>query len=275
MGRVNPWISMASEPSQYYDTALAYGAEAALQMKLDGFWYATTINDTWKPAYMNPIRQRPWVAYATFSYANYPNVLQAVIAGTFDAAITAMARASIGYPMLVRYFHEMNIAGTGSTWFNDPTHYIPAWQHIHSLWRAAGNNSPFLWSPNITWQNGATPIGQYYPGDNFVDLVGLDGYRSPLRAQDSFKTLFEPDVATLKSLTTKPIVIAEVGADAWTSGRAAWIAEMFDYLIGEPRVIGLNWWWRDQYTLAGDSLSIGAFVSGVRAWRQKGVAAVL
>ncbi len=77
---------------------------------------------------------------------------------------------------MIRFAHEMN--GTWYPWSGSATAstYVAAWRHIVSLFRADGvTNVQWVWSPNV--QEGSKyPISPYFPGDEWIDYVGLDGY---------------------------------------------------------------------------------------------------
>ena len=77
-----------------------------------------------------------------------------------------------GVVVLWRPFHEMN-----GDWFwwcaKDPAVFAKVWQHMFDYYTKTKGLDNLLWvySPN----HGRSPA-KYYPGDAFVDLVGLDAY---------------------------------------------------------------------------------------------------
>jgi mannan endo-1,4-beta-mannosidase len=77
-----------------------------------------------------------------------------------------------GVVVLWRPFHEMN---GGWFWWGgkDPNAFIKLWRHMFDYFSRTKNLDNLLWvySPNHGEKTTA-----YYPGDRYVDLVGLDAY---------------------------------------------------------------------------------------------------
>src|SRR5919201_465436 len=118
---------------------------------------------------------------------------------------------------------------------NGPSKFIAAWQRIRRIFDAAGaQNAVWVWCPNATnnpdvswnsWRN-------YYPGDKFVDWVGLDGYnwgttQSWSRWQ-SFADIVRPIYRDYGR--KKPIMIAETASAETGGDKAAWIRSLGDGL---------------------------------------------
>ena len=60
---------------------------------------------------------------------------------------------------------------------NSSADYVAMWRHVVSIFRAAGaSNVRWVWSPNIYASRSTTtrPFAAYYPGNAWVDDVGLD-----------------------------------------------------------------------------------------------------
>ena len=66
--------------------------------------------------------------------------------------------------------------------------------------------------------------GPWWPGRNYVDWVGIDGYYR--KASWRFAALFGPTIKVVRTLTSDPILISETGA-ATCAGKAAKIANRF------------------------------------------------
>jgi len=59
---------------------------------------------------------------------------------------------------------------------NHPSQFVQAWQHVHDIFTKLGvTNVTWVWSPNVEY-GGSIPLSELYPGSNYVDWVGIDGY---------------------------------------------------------------------------------------------------
>jgi mannan endo-1,4-beta-mannosidase len=107
--------------------------------------------------------------------------------------------------------------------------YIAMWRHVHDRVMNAGfTNSQIAWVfsvnqeditpawPQLTTCGAASDVTKsIYPGDAYVDWVGIDGYAfctdDTPKPTNSPSATFSGMVNELKSFTTKPISIDEVG----------------------------------------------------------------
>ena len=116
--------------------------------------------------------------------------------------------------------------GTGQT---SASAFVAAWRHIHNLFIQAGaSNVIWVWNPNIINPVPQVQLEPYWPGDAYVDWVGITGY-FPTSGPETFASLYDPTMAEIKKFTTKPIIIAETSVEtgpseisrpctAWSSG---------------------------------------------------------
>lgn len=179
----------------------------------------------------------PLVAWGC-SYSN-----ASVAAGTHDADIVNAIAAlrSYGHPIFLRWEWEMNLnysansrtgcynQGTGP---NDPTadglnspdnlvnpgevpanffspsNFIAAWRHIHQMFQTAGvTNVVWVWNPSNG--TGGPPEADFYPGDAYVDWLGIDAYDS---AGNPTATYLATAYANLSRVTSgKPLLLGETG----------------------------------------------------------------
>ncbi len=131
----------------------------------------------------------------------------AVAGGTDDALITAYADTlkSYGKPVFLRWCWEMNLVESHAD-VGGPSGFVSAWIHIWELFRAAGaTNVSFVWCPAVS---GADPA-PYYPGDAYVDWIGIDGY--DLTGTSTFANLFSGFYQQWAA-HGKPMMVAETGA---------------------------------------------------------------
>jgi beta-mannanase len=130
-----------------------------------------------------------------------------IAAGRFDTYIRRYAAAVKAFelPVVLSFGHEMN--GTWSTWslpHTRPAAFIDAWQRIVSIFRNSG-------AINATWawdiSHGAHPPQEWYPGDTYVDWIGIDGY---MRPGQTFRGQFGKAIAAVRGFAgKKPIFLAE------------------------------------------------------------------
>lgn len=197
-----------------------------------------------------------------------------IVRGDFDSYIWASARmaAAYGKPMFIRFAHEMN--GWWYPWSigmnnNTPADYIAMWRHVVSIFRQAGaNNVLWVWSPNIIGKYGS--FDRFYPGDSWVDWVGLDGYNYPKAPWQSLGQLFGASYSDLSALTNKPMMIAEVSCSEVGGNKAAWIRSGLLQDVPDllPRVRAVVWFDRDKVAEGEYNWSIDSSPSSLAAFQE-------
>ena len=152
--------------------------------------------------------------------------LAAIAAGQADTVVRARAEAVArdGRPLFLRFAHEMN-----ADWYPwdrvAPATFVAAWRHVHALFDAVGaTNVHWVWSPNHrSIPAGANGAERYYPGDDVVDWVGIDGYDRTPAHRTSFSAVFGDAIGALGH--HKPVMIAETATDGASrpESAATWI----------------------------------------------------
>lgn len=92
-----------------------------------------------------------------------------------DNAIATFAKAvhASGKKVMVRYANEMNESQT--PWFTDGETYKQAFIRFANIMRQHAPEVPLIWAPNFWPMNN---VDDYYPGDAYVDYVGVSSYVS-------------------------------------------------------------------------------------------------
>lgn len=197
------------------------------------------------------ITWEPWVPDFTERQPDF--ALARIIGGAHDAYIDMFAESvrAFGEPVTIRLMHEMNGNwypwGTGVNG-NRPGEFVAAWQHVRDRFSALGvTNVTWMWSPNAVYA-GSAPLAPLYPGDGYVDAVGVSNYNWGDYARDGFTTewmtfgqLFDESIAQLRALTARPLWISETGSSDYGGSRAAWLAEAFQEVRLRPDVAGIVW----------------------------------
>jgi beta-mannanase len=94
-------------------------------------------------------------------------------------------------------------------------------------------------------------MSNFYPGDDYVDWVGLDGYNyagSRNMPWYSFRQVFERSYGEVSALApTKPLMLVESGCDESGGNKAAWILSIKDDLKDRfPKVSAFVWFNQDE-----------------------------
>lgn len=175
--------------------------------------------------------------------------------GKYDAYIKKFAQQAkkYGQPVFIRWGHEFNIEGYPWGISNngcDPEIYIKAYRRVHDFFTAAGaGNVKWIWCfmnysyPEDWWNDYVNA----YPGDDYVDWIGIDGYNwgnvQSWSQWQSFKILFRlPSRRIAKLHPTKPIMVAEFGSTEKGGNKAEWINEIIPELeTGSRYIRAINW----------------------------------
>lgn len=145
--------------------------------------------------------------------------------GTYDANMKAVCDVlgTLKSPVTLRWAHEMDDDNGQFIWAGwKPEDYITAYRRMIDICRASAPKITVMWSPL-----GDEGMEKYYPGDEYVDLVGVSVFG--LQAWDqakyggdrSFDDIFAPRYERAAAFG-KPVVVAELGyvgkadyVDAW------------------------------------------------------------
>jgi hypothetical protein len=91
-----------------------------------------------------------------------------------------------------------------------PALYIAAWRHVHDvLADSGGNRVTWVWQETHSYPGTIDPITRLWPGNAYVDMVGLDGYY--YKRTDNFTNIFSTGIEQVRKITKKPIIISEIG----------------------------------------------------------------
>jgi hypothetical protein len=198
--------------------------------------------------------------------------LQAIADGQQDSYLDAYARkiASFGHRVILSFGQEMN--GTWYSWGQghvSPAGFIAAWRHIVVVFhRVASASITWLWDVNCNF-TGHFPVEPWWPGNNYVNLIGLDCYY--VHPADTFASIFKSTIGEIRSFTNKPIFIAETAV-----GPAAGPGKIEDLFSGANNagLIGLLWFdeaqhgglYREDWRLEGNAGALAAFKASARQW---------
>jgi hypothetical protein len=167
----------------------------------------------------------------------------AVTDGLNDAYIKAQADAVRSYakPVVVRLDWEMN-ADWYPAWNEpgvSPTAFIASWQYVYRIFQKEGAaNAAFVWCPTLWNGPGGLSPSAWYPGDRYVDWIGVDAY--PQSAVESY-ILTGPagldDQEAFAAQHGKPMMVAEWAPQLPQPDTAAAIDLLFDFAARYPKTV--------------------------------------
>jgi Glycosyl hydrolase family 26 len=150
-----------------------------------------------------------------------------IAAGGYDSYLRSFANSvrKFGYPVVIGFGHEMN-----ADWYSwgyghsSATTFVAAWRHIVTVFRdEKADNVTWLWTLQAD-EPGTGPINSWWPGAEYVDWVGIDGYY--YQTYDNFFGVFAKTIAQVRALTGLPVLLSEVAVGP-QAGQAVKIPDLF------------------------------------------------
>ena len=180
-----------------------------------------------------------------------------ILKGEYDEHLHAYAKsiADFGHPVLFRLNNEMNTDWCRySAYFTskDTDIYKEVYRYIYGIFEEEGanRNTLWVWNPNgrtfpaFTWNH----MLMYYPGDEYVDIVGMTGYNTGTYYEaygehwESFSSLYGRLYREYGTRFAQPFMLTEFACGVVGGDKVAWVKEMFD-LIGRLDRIKVAIWW--------------------------------
>lgn len=136
-----------------------------------------------------------------------------------DAYLRGFADAArkADVPIFLRFASEMN--GTWTNYSGDPSQYMDTWRMVHDIFEERAPQTAMVWTVlNVPER----PIEDYYPGDEYVDWVGINVYNvryhnGDLKQRSDFEDPLQMiDYVYNRFSRTKPIQLSEYGATHYT-----------------------------------------------------------
>ncbi len=172
--------------------------------------------------------------------------------GIKDEEIRKFARDAkeFGHPFLFRLNNEMNSDWTsysGIINMSDPEIYISNWRRFYDIFKEEGvNNAIWIFNSNdndyppCKWNN----FLAYYPGDDYVQMIGLTGYNTGTYYEHvsgeiwrEFETIYDDLQAKYEPFFSEfPWIITEFGSSSVGGDKVKWIDDMFACINKYPNI---------------------------------------
>ncbi|NHZ71403.1 MAG: hypothetical protein GWP18_07150, partial [Proteobacteria bacterium] len=155
-----------------------------------------------------------------------------------------------GRSVIIAPLQEMN--GSWTPYGCDANNFKTAYRKFVDAFRQAGigeDQVRWAFAPNGWTSPGCGKIADYYPGDGYVDVIGISAYNFGSCVGSGWKSVQSVYSTALNELRTtvnaqKPYLITQTAAPRSSScggSQDAWSRDMFSYLAADPNVVGLVW----------------------------------
>jgi mannan endo-1,4-beta-mannosidase len=189
-----------------------------------------------------------------FEEGDNSDVLYAILNGKHDDFLQLYAEKikEFNHPILFRLNNEMN-----GDWCVYSSYYASkdteifkeVWKYVYEIFEQNEvDNALWVWNPHdisfpdFKWNH----YLNYYPGDEYVDIIGLTGYNTgtyyPGEKWREFNAIYIPLYEEYTTLFKKPLMITEFGSNSVGGDKISWIHEMFD-TMGKFENIKVAIWW--------------------------------
>ncbi|HRI05389.1 MAG TPA: glycosyl hydrolase [Candidatus Dojkabacteria bacterium] len=173
--------------------------------------------------------------------------LEAISVGLHDEYIREWARASraFGSLYILRFGHEQSTFPGEQSWYpwqGRPEAYVKAYQRIVDIFREEGAlNVRYMWNPVMFWPD--TTL-RYYPGDTYVDYLGLTVLNHGADGNPSDRRWKRCDEQYIKQYSVirsidRPVIVVEFGSTERGGLKDEWISECIRMMQDNPRLVGI------------------------------------
>ncbi|KAJ4349407.1 uncharacterized protein N0V89_008022 [Didymosphaeria variabile] len=146
-----------------------------------------------------------------------------------------------GVTVWLRYAHEMNWYATDGTYHGTSPDFVTSWKNIYNAACKDNAKVSCFWSPNQA--GSASDLQPWWPGEEYVDLVGIDCY--PRTGDDtSSNELFDRLYGSFYDAYSKPydlpFAIGETGAG--TGQKEQWLKTLVSQdKTKYPNYVSMSW----------------------------------
>ncbi|PAB58619.1 glycoside hydrolase family 26 protein [Anaeromicrobium sediminis] len=182
------------------------------------------------------------------------SVMYDILKGKYDIFLNSYAKdiKSFKHPIMFRLNNEMNgdwCSYSSYYYSKDPDIFKEVWKYVYRIFQSNGvDNVLWVWNPHdisfpgFKWNH----YLNYYPGDEYVDIVGLTGYNTGTYYRGEkwrgFNEIYIPIYNDYMKHFKKPFMITEFGSNSVGGNKEEWINEMFSS-IKEFKNIKIAIWW--------------------------------
>ncbi|PQE08469.1 glycoside hydrolase family 26 protein [Rutstroemia sp. NJR-2017a BBW] len=243
-GVISNGVAFGFLPSDGYKVSSPAYTMAQINSKLGAKastygWYAQITSSTFSGSQLLQRLDDVVASGAVFQPAVMPSIPFSQVTSSVAAQVASVLEqfTSKNVEVWLRFGHEMNYYVTDGTYHGTASEFITAWKNIH----AAVANNPKIkmwWSPNV--DTSSAPVAPYWPGPDYVDIVGIDCYPKSL-SDSSFESCYGSFYQTYSAAHNLPFAIGETGYGT-SSQNAAWVSQLVNQdMCKYPNYIAASW----------------------------------
>lgn len=190
------------------------------------------------------------------SWTQGGNMVYEILDGKHDEFLNEYAKAvaDFGHPVMFRLGNEMNGDWCPYSSFNtsrDPQIFNEFYKYIYKIFQSHdAKNLMWVWNPNgksypnFKWNEDV----MYYPGDEYVDIIGLTAYNTGTyyakhgEKWSSFDEIYSTVYKRYNALFNQPFMITEFSSASHGGDKNAWVENAFSAINNYERIRAAVWW---------------------------------
>ena len=231
----------------------------------------TDILETYNPALVRGVLDKAYSEGRTVELTLQPfrdhkgeNTLFSVLDGKYDEFLNGYAKdvADFSHPVIFRLCNEMNgdwCEYSGYRMSLDTEIYRELYRYIYDIFcKYNADNVIWVWNPNgksfpdYNWNHES----MYYPGNEFVDVLGLTLYNTGNYYEGEKWTEFDDLYRPLYNKSVKeynmPFMITEFASARQGGNKEEWTRKMLSEIQNYPHIKAAVWWNGADYAPDGD-----------------------
>ncbi|MEG1822580.1 MAG: glycosyl hydrolase [Clostridiales bacterium] len=184
------------------------------------------------------------------------NMVYDILDGKYDRFLKDYAKTikKFEHPVLFRLGNEMNgdwCSYSGYQCGKDSEIFKDFYRYVADIFRDEDvDNAIWIWNPNgeskpdFDWNHSL----MYYPGSEYVDIVGLTAYNTGTYYENigetwqSFGELYKPLYKNYAKWFSEPLMITEFSSASMGGDKNKWIQDMFAEIPNYPKIKMAVWW---------------------------------
>lgn len=226
-----------------------------------------------KTEYMNNAKESgkvvEYTLYTTgIINGEYKDITLYILEGKYDAYLDSLAQGfnEYDYPVLFRLNNEMNgewVSYSSHLVGKDTDLFIDCWKYIYDRFEAHGvDNLIWVWNPNELSFPGFSYNNYlcYYPGNKYVDIVGLTSYNTGnyYRGETwrSFSEAYDHFYYDYIERFSHPMMITEFSCASAGGNKALWHEDMLSIIDRYDRIKLAILWNGQDYDLTKEEKTV-------------------